>query len=380
MLDSLKIFAAIIVAILDTVLAQVAIGMNSVLYPLALQNLNLSNTMIGVCLSMEVFAIITIGQSVSAIISFLGLPKVLLFLPFFRAGILLFLSNCTTWWTWMIGIFLFGMATNIFLVSLQIWLNSIKISKFKGLVMGGYSAALSGGVALGPLILQYSGTGGTYPFKFNSFLCLITVFPTFLTYFLIPKIVAKEKSRISFVLVNGQAMYASALVGGITWFGLPAFLTIFGTQNGIPLKEASFLISFFEFGSMTIGWLLCFLSDFIDRRVVIMVCVLLNLLCAVYLPMAIFHLKLAYGLMFLWGGLMGGIYSICLTMIGERFRQEDQVSANVAYVLMDGIGGFVGVSLIGVAMDTFGTEGLVYVIVSGSVSYFIFALSKYRPI
>jgi len=83
-------------------------------------------------------------------------------------------------------------------------------------------------------------------------------------------------------------------------------------------------------------------------------------------------------MLYLWGGLMGGIYAVCLTIVGERFRLEDQVSANITYVLMDAAGGFIGVFLIGVAMDVAGPEGLAYVIVSASISYFIFALSRHR--
>ncbi|MBF0409370.1 MAG: MFS transporter [Candidatus Riflebacteria bacterium] len=380
MFTKAKVIVAIIVVLIDTTIAQLAMGMNSVLYPVALQGLNLNNTMIGVCLSMEVFAILTIGQSISAIIAFLGLPRVLVVLPILRALILYFLPTFQTWWAWSIGIFVFGMATDMFLISLQIWLNTIQITRFKGLVMGAYAAALSGGVALGPIILQYVGTEGRYPFRVNALLCALTALPTLLLYLLIPKLATTEKPRIAFVIKNSQAIYASALVGGITWFGLPAFLTIFGTANGMSIKDAAFLISFFEFGSVTVGWAICFFSDFVDRRLFVIVCVFFNLLCAIYLPMAIFNTKLAYLLLFIWGGLMGGIYSICLTMIGENFRMEDQVSANVAYVLMDAAGGFIGVNLIGMAMDTLGNEGLAYVIVAGSVSYFIFALSRYRPI
>ena len=45
---------------------------------------------------------------------------------------------------------------------------------------------------------------------------------------------------------------------------------------------------------------------------------------------------------------------------------------------MDSLGGVIGVVLIGAAMDAFGPEGLVYVIASTAIGYFIYALSCYK--
>ena len=65
-------------------------------------------------------------------------------------------------------------------------------------------------------------------------------------------------------------------------------------------------------------------------------------------------------------------------MLAELYRKEDQVSANIAYTLMDAIGGSIGVMLIGFAMDWHGSEGLVYVVVGAAVIYFNFALTQYK--
>jgi len=65
-------------------------------------------------------------------------------------------------------------------------------------------------------------------------------------------------------------------------------------------------------------------------------------------------------------------------MLAEIYRKEDQVSANIAYSLMDALGGTIGVILIGLAMDWHGSEGLVYVIVGSALLYFNFALTQYK--
>jgi MFS family permease len=102
------------------------------------------------------------------------------------------------------------------------------------------------------------------------------------------------------------------------------------------------------------------------------------MVCAVYLPIAIYVNYQAWVLLFIWGGVIGAMYSIALALIGERFEGEELVAANAGYSVMDSAGGTAGILLIGFSMDTFGSDGLPYVIMLASIIYFSFALTRYR--
>jgi hypothetical protein len=65
-----------------------------------------------------------------------------------------------------------------------------------------------------------------------------------------------------------------------------------------------------------------------------------------------------------------------LATVGDLFRQEDQVSANVAYSILDNVGGILGVLLIGALMGAGISDGIVYVIVLAALCYFIYCLSQ----
>lgn len=369
---------AILTVMVDTVLVQISLGINSIVFPLTLESLGFSKTLIGLILSVEVFAIVSVSRSISRLISRFGLSTVLLALPPVRAGLLVLLGSSGTWWAWMILVFWYGLATNVFLVALQTWLNTIPLEHSKGLVIGAYSASLSAGVALGPVVVHVIAVDRPELFKVNALICLLSWLPVIGTVRLVPRLTTLDKPRVLFIIRHASVIMAAAFVGGFTWFGLPAFLTLFGVGSGLTTVQASFLLPMFMFGSMTLGWAISWLSDTIDRSRVVSVCVFLSLLCSAYAPMIIYEYRVALLLFYLWGGLMGGIYAVCLTMVGEMFRMEDQVSANITYVLMDASGGFIGVFLIGLAMDFAGQEGLAYVLVSASICYFIFALSRHR--
>lgn len=369
---------AILTVIVDTVLVQISLGINSVIFPLTLEALGFSKTLIGLILSVEVFAIVSVSRSISRLISRFGLSTVLMVLPPARAGLLVLIGLNHTWWGWMILVFWYGLATNVFLVALQTWLNTIPFERSKGLVIGAYSAALSAGVALGPVVIHFIAVDRPGLFRVNALICLLSWLPVLATMRLVPRLSTLDKPRVLFVIRHASVIMAAAFVGGFTWFGLPAFLTLFGVGSGLSTAQASFLLPMFMFGSMTLGWIISSLSDKIDRSRVVSVCVFLALLCAAYVPIVIYEYRFALLIFYVWGGLMGGIYAVCLTMVGETFRMEDQVSANITYVLMDASGGFIGVFLTGLAMDLAGQEGLAYVLVSASICYFIFALSRHQ--
>jgi hypothetical protein len=65
-------------------------------------------------------------------------------------------------------------------------------------------------------------------------------------------------------------------------------------------------------------------------------------------------------------------------MTADRFTGSSLIGANAAFSIMDNIGGMVGILLIGISMDLFGSDGLPYVIMFAGVVYFSFALTRYQ--
>ena len=131
-------------------------------------------------------------------------------------------------------------------------------------------------------------------------------------------------------------------------------------------------------GSITLEVPIASLSDRFDRRYVLIILVLLSLVSAIYLPIAVYWTWPARILLFVWGGMMGAVFSICLALVSERFEGEKLVVANGAFSIMDNFGGLVGVLTMGLAMDYFGEDGFPYALMLATVAYFSFALTRYR--
>jgi MFS family permease len=191
-----------------------------------------------------------------------------------------------------------------------------------------------------------------------------------------PRVGNQARLRLLYAIRMAKVPMLSAFVGGVTFFGLPTFLTLYGMMNGLPIGRAALLLTAFMLGSVTLGLLISSLSDRINRTVLTIGCVLVGVVCAVYLPLAIYNYNIALALLFIWGGAAGGIFATGLASVGDLFRKEDQVSANVAYSVMDNVGGILGVLLIGLLMGAGIADGIVYVIVLTALIYFIYCLAQ----
>lgn len=362
--------------IIATLIIEISTGINYVIFPVSIKALVNSNSLVGIAMSFEIISIIIFCNIINNILNFLGLVKSIVISSLIRSLALLLVQYINSYEIWIVTIFIYGFVTNILRLSLQTWLNLLSFRKIKGLVLGVYSSALSLGVALGPLVLTQINANREFQIIFNSILSILAILIIFPLLKSTPKIDVKNKNRFIFILNNSKIIMISALVGGVIFFGLPSFLTLYGIESGLNENEASFLLTAFMLGSVLLGILISTLSSYIKKRHLIIFCVFNSLICSVLLPITIYNFSLSLLLLFFWGGNSGGLFAIGLSIIGSTFRTEDQISANMTYSIMDSGGGLIGLCFIGAAMDLIGSEGLTYIIVTSSISFFIYVLSK----
>ena len=65
-------------------------------------------------------------------------------------------------------------------------------------------------------------------------------------------------------------------------------------------------------------------------------------------------------LLFIWGGVVAGLYTVGLAHLGSKLSGRDLASANAAFVLCYGIGMLAGPQAIGIGMDLLGNQGFAW--------------------
>ena len=72
----------------------------------------------------------------------------------------------------------------------------------------------------------------------------------------------------------------------------------------------------------------------------------------------------------------GGIFTVGITLLGERFRDIQLVSANAVFSVLFGLGGLLGPFLTGTAMSAIGPAGFPLSLLAAVVIYALFALYR----
>ncbi|BDU35922.1 MFS transporter [Vibrio nigripulchritudo] len=359
--------------IVATLFVQLSSGINYVTIPLTMSEQGYGNTLIGFAMSFEIIGILLLYRPLSSCVEKWGLVPSVLLMSALRASSLVLLSHSQNYPLWLLGIFCYGASTGMMLVIIQTSLNTCIQGKLKGLVMGLFSAALSGGLALGPLLLQLPYIDPEWQLETSA---LITSLPFVLLLLAGQNTQSSESSgtvRVRFALRHAKVILISAFVGGISFFGLPSFLTLYGMENALTESQSQLLLTMFMFGSVTLGIFVSTGASFLNRSIVVLGCIFTSVVCAVYLSLAVYtEYWLALTLLFFWGGSMGGIYAIGLTAVGERFCQQDQMSANMSYTIMDSLGGMTGLLVIGFMLDWMGSEGMTTVLITFGCALLVF--------
>lgn len=351
-----------ILLIMQTFLIQLVSGINYVTIPVLMNLQGHNNLWIGMAMACEIIGVLLFHRRLSRLIQWIGLVWSTLLLVLLRAGLCVGMAWQQFYPGWLISILGYGLCTGMQLILLQTWLNQLPLRR-RGVVMGLFSAALSLGVALGPVLLQLTQVSMTQRFWLTALLSLSALLLVWIAH-INPQSGTISAVRFRFVCRHARAILVSALVGGVSFYGLPNFLTLYGMSDGLTDERASLLMTMFMLGSVTLGMAVSLLSDWVNRQWIVAFCIFCSVVCAVFLALAVYA---DYGatlvLLYLWGGSMGGVYSIGLSLIGDRFPPQQQMSANMSYTMMDSLGGIVGLIGIGFMMDRMGPEGMTMVLV-----------------
>lgn len=325
-------------------------SLSAALIALDLAKQNLDETLIGANAAMHALGVLIMAFLLPRIVAAVGVRR-LIILALVLSAVVLAAFPATPVWLWFPLRVLLGAASEVMFVLSETWTNSLSSEATRARAMAAYTAALSVGFALGPLILSVVGSSGAAPFLIGSGIAL-----TAAAFIASPKVKApaidqpSKESPLYFMRLAPVAIAAIVLNAAIETAGL-SFLAIYATSLGWPESGATRLMSCMMVGAillqLPIGWL----GDRMDRMTLVGGLAFAAAAGALVWPLALANEVLTYGLLFVWGGALVGIYTIMLAVVGSRFQGSDLVGIYAAMGLMWGVGALVGPVLAGLAMD-----------------------------
>ncbi|QRG05253.1 MFS transporter [Xanthobacter dioxanivorans] len=311
----------------------------------------LSEAVIGANAAMHAVGVLITAVALPRLVASLG-PRRLIFLSIAISAVaLLAFPALPMVWMWFLLRLFLGMAAEALFVTSETWINALSTEGTRARSMAAYTAALSVGLALGPLILSLVGTVGALPYVVGAGIALLAA-----GFVASPRVVAPHFDEptvgnpIRFVRLAPLALGATMLNAAIETAGL-SFLALYAVNLGWGEENATRLMSVMMIGAiilqLPIGWL----GDKMDRRRLVIGLATVSALGAAVWPLVLGHPVATYALLFVWGGAFVGIYTIMITLVGSRFRGGDLVGIYAVSGLFWGLGALVGPLGAGIAMQ-----------------------------
>jgi MFS family permease len=326
-------------------------SLSAALIALDLAERGFEETMIGLNAAMHAVGVLVIAPLLPRLVGAWGTRPLVMVALTLAALVLMLFPAVPFLWLWFPLRLLLGIASEILFVLSETWINFLSTEKTRARSMATYTASLSLGFALGPLILSWTGTADAAPYQIGAGLAVLALFVISLPLVTTP---ARETHRtgspIRYARLAPVAIATTILNAAIETAGL-SFLALYAIGNGWTEENATQLIASMMFGAillqLPIGWL----GDKMDRRRLVLVLGLLAAGGALLWPFVLDKPWLSHTIVFLWGGLFVGIYTLMLTVVGSRFQDGELVGIYAIMGLTWGMGALLGPAFAGLAMD-----------------------------
>mgnify|MGYP001546463429 CR=1 FL=1 len=264
----------------------------------------------------------------------------------------------------------------LFVVS-EFWINQLADERSRGRMVALYAMCLSAGFGAGPILLGLIGTHGIVPFAAGAAMLLLATIPVILARRGAPRIETSETHSIFSSMRSAPAILAAGLVFGAIDAGMAGLFPVYAVRNGYGEAEAALCVTAMSIGGIVFQYPLGWIADRIDRRTLLILCAASGVLGAAVTPFVVHAPAAMYAVLVLWGGIIMGVYTVGLTLLGERFKGPRLASANAAYVMMYSMGMIVGPTIEGAGLDAWDPHGLLVALGAISAAYAAFlALRK----
>jgi MFS family permease len=334
-------------------------GFQPPLIALSLSRLGYSSFAIGAVTAASLIAVILCGPLYPRAIVRFGLKRSIVSGIAFAAVILLLMPFCVSGPLWFALRFVAGCALGLVWIASEIWMNSVSGTESRGTVMGVYGTVFSIGIVAGPVLLEFTGTQGARPFVVGAACLILTLLP--LAVLRRVTSAAQEFTPLrglSGALKTAPIVMLAALVAGLVESADLTLLPLFGLHSGLDEPAALLLVAVFMAGNVVLQVPIGLLADRYGRRALLGICALTSCIGPLLLQVSLGIPILLWPLLFVWGGTLYAFYSQGVALLGEEFAVENLPSANTLFVMVYCLGGVVGPSAGGMAMDLWPHRGL----------------------
>ncbi len=361
-------------AVLSAVLSVgLALGVSMPLVSLRLEGWGYGSFAIGVMASMPAIGVLAGAGLASRLAARFGTPPLMRLCLWGGALSIGLLALLPSYAVWLVLRLLIGMVLTIVFILGESWINQIVVEQWRGRLVALYGSSYALSQLCGPLLLGAVGTDQDYGFWVG--VALLVVSPLML----LGRSGAPSAEACSVTLrdLGGFCRRLPVIAWAISLFAafeamILTLLPVYCVQQGFTAQIALFMVSTVVVGDALLQLPIGALADRMSRRTLFFGCALALLISSLAIPLLIETVAI-WPLWVIFGASAGGLFTLSLVLIGERYRDDALVRANAHVAQLWGIGCLIGPVLAGAGSQWVSGHALPLLMAAGAFGLVLLA-------
>lgn len=280
---------------------------------------------------------------------------------------------------WLLRVLVGFCFSGIYVVA-ESWLNHSASNESRGQALSLYLIVQMAGMVLGQLLLNVADPAGYNLFVLITVLVSVSFAPMLLSSSSnAPRISAtRPMSLKELIKTSPLACFGILLLGGV-YAVLYAMSPVYATERGLTIAQTSYFITAIFLGAMVFQFPIGWLSDRIDRRLLIIGVTAVGALVSLMGMYLGDNYIVLLSAAFLLGGAANPTYSLLVAYANDYLEQDQMASAAGGLLFINGFGAMTGPIIVGYAMTNLGIEWYfitLFLLLSGICLYGIYRISQ----
>ena len=318
---------------------------------------NFSTFQMSIVMSAYFVGFLGASRLVPELIRRVGHVRVFAALASFISAVLILYPLLVNPWIWAAGRVIIGFCFCGVYITAESWLNNAATNENRGQLLSSYMVVQMAGIVAAQLLLLVGDPGGFELFVLISVLVSISFAPILLSITPTPAFEATKPMSI-------KELFSTSPLGCVGMFFLGGVFSaqfgmapVFGTNAGLTLSEISIFVAAFYIGAMVFQFPIGWLSDRMDRRILIVATSAVGFIAAISAVMVedIFIVFVVSA--FFIGGMSNPLYSLLIAYTNDFLELEDMASASGGLLFLNGLGAIGGPIITGYLMTIMGSQG-----------------------
>ena len=364
-------YFAVLAAVLSVGLA---LGVSMPLVSLRLESWGYGSFAIGVMAAMPAIGVLLGASLSSRLASYFGTPGLMRLCLWAGAISIGALALLPSYPVWLVLRLLIGVVLTIVFILGESWINQLVVEEWRGRLVALYGSSYALSQLAGPLLLGVVGSEDDLGFWIGVGLLLVSP----LLLFGRGGAPSAEAGAVTFRDLFGFCRNLPVIAWAIALFAafeamILTLLPVYCLQQGFTAEVALFMVSTVVVGDAVLQLPIGALADRMSRRTLFSGCAVTLALSSLAIPLLL-QTPLIWPLWVLFGASAGGLFTLSLILIGERFRDDALVRANAHVAQLWGIGCLIGPLAAGAGSQWVSGHALLWFMAIGAIGLVLLSL------